>query len=249
MHACMRRGLYRRIRWQQQVCLCDHWCGSSGRWGGAEYIDLVWQCIVFLSSRVFSQAFAWLINDLVLLLVSCPSFIRGAKMHSERYMPVSYTEVATHAVICMHAAIRLQLVICSNDFIVRSSSWSQSSGYLSHRSCIYWYVLSSRDFRSSFCLTLWSCSVIVWLPEFGLRRQDLGQMVICSRRQDLGQMSIKRLLVNSMILLCYWLVARVGPLRQDLGQIGDLLQWLHCVLFVLFFSIIWSSDPKTLIGS
>ena len=125
-----------------------------GRW-------VHWSCIVFLSSRVFSQAFAWLINDLVLLLVSCPSFIRGAKMHSERYMPVSYTEVATHAVICMHAAIRLQLVICSNDFIVRSSSWSQSSGYSSHRSCIFWYVLSSRDFRSSFCLTLWSCSVIV----------------------------------------------------------------------------------------
>ena len=126
---------------------------------GAEYIDLV--SSVFLSSRDFSQAFAWLINDLVLLLVGCPSFIRGAKMHSERYMPVSYTEVATHAVICMHAAICLQLVICSNDFIVRSSSWSQSSGYSSHRSCIFWYVLSSRDFRSSFCLTLWSCSVIV----------------------------------------------------------------------------------------
>ena len=88
---------------------------------------------------------------------------------------------------------------------------------------------------------LYDLVLLLWLPEFGSRRQDLGQRVICSRRQDLGQMSIKRLLVDSMILLCYWLVARV-----DRFLITTVVRWYLLHRFDSFVKFVISTMVRQL---
>ena len=88
---------------------------------------------------------------------------------------------------------------------------------------------------------LYDLVLLLWLPEFGSRRQDLGQRVICSRRQDLGQISIKRLLVDSMILLCYWLVARV-----DRFLITTVVRWYLLHRFDSFVKFVISTMVRQL---